>query len=347
MIARVAVHLPESLWLEESSRFDAFTTEYQDERLVIYPPLQCPFEVRPDEAGNFNVNDIYRMLTPVVTERVYQFVQMNGQYVKHANLLQVDFLRSEFNRESGADEDPTRDIVESIVGNIVARLRYTIAAPTFREFRLLDTFWTVIYLNDDGGELLEEKGLVRGRVHAPFKFTFTGIDAHSWAAVRNHSFEFQPFIWERLYLDAQFLLPEVGPALTLAISAIETATDEMIRDQLRHKPGEAEHLISANKLGQRLDRVAKTLTGSSLKDEPTLWNTFHTLRKARNAAAHEGTPIVDGITVNDQVALQMILAARPVLAWIESRMSSGLQSHREPHEPKWSWQSPVQSITHE
>src|SRR4051794_24254515 len=183
MIARIAVHLPESLWLQESADFKPFVTEYKGERLMVYPPLQCPFEVRPDEEGNFDVNDIYRMLTPLRPERVYPFVRMNGEIVKHANLLQVDFSRAEFNRDSGAEHDPSRDVVETIVMNIVARLRYTIGAPTFREFKLSQTFWTVRYLDDEGGELLEEKGRVRGRVNAPFKFRFTGLDSYAWDAV--------------------------------------------------------------------------------------------------------------------------------------------------------------------
>jgi hypothetical protein len=97
-------------------------------------------------------------------------------------------------------------------------------------------FWTVRYLADDGTDLAEVKGVVRGRVHAPFRFQFTGLDASSWSAVGKLPVDFQPHIWERLYLDALFLLPEVGPALTLAIAAIETATDQMIHDRLLGKP---------------------------------------------------------------------------------------------------------------
>lgn len=343
MLARIAVHLPESLWLRQSAALQSFTVHFRGEQILVHPPRQSLFEVRPDDHGNFNVNEIYQMLTPVSEERVYPFVRMDGEFVKHANLLLLDFVRSEFNRAAGHAPDPASEVIEAAVGNIVARLRYTIGAPPFREFRLMETFWTVRYFDDTGDELPEVKGLVRGRVNAPFRFRFTGLDASSWSAVQNLSFDFQPHIWERLYLDAQFLLPEVGPALTLAISAIETAANQMIHDLLPGKAEEAERLISAKKLGQRLDSVAKKLVGISLKEDGVLWEAFHRLRRARNAAAHEGTPLVDGTVVTDQVAQTMILAIRPVLDWLEARMLPAHRNHRDPHEPKWEWRPPLQS----
>ncbi len=342
MLARIAVHLPQSLWLQENAQFNSFTTILDGETLVVYP-LQCSFEVRPDSQGNFNVNDIYLMLTPVQQERIYPFVRMDGQFVKHANLLQIDLVGRNFRRDAGAVPDPSDTVVEQVVMNVIARLRYTIGAPPVREFRLVDTFWTIRYLADDGSELVEEEGLVRGRVHAPFRFQFTGLNEASWEHVTSLTFDFQPQIWERLYLDALFLLPEVGPALTLAISAIETATDQMIEHRLQGQPTEAERLIAANRLGQRLDRVAKQVAGISLKSDPPVWEAFDRLRRARNMAAHEGRPVLDGVVVTDIVAQEMILAIRPVLDWVEHLIGPDFRSHRDTHEPRWEWRSPIHS----
>lgn len=341
MIARIAVHLPQSLWVQQSAKFEAFSAEVDGERIVVHPPLQCSFEVRPDLEGNFNVNDIYRMLTPVEAERIYPFVRMDGELVKHANLLQVDVVGRDFRRAAGTPLDPRQDFVEGVVANIVARLRYTIGAPTFREFRLGETFWTVRYLCDDGSDLPEERGLVRGRLQAPFRFQFTGLDSSSWTAVKNLSFGFRPHIWERLYLDALFLLPEVGPALTLAISAIETAADLMIQHRLASRPSEAEKLIASNRLPNRLDKVVRQIAGVSLKEDRALWSAFDRLRRARNMVAHEGKPILDGVLITDDLAQEMIFAIRPVLEWIERLMAPAFQSHREPHEPRWEWRAPV------
>jgi hypothetical protein len=341
MLARIAVHLPHPLWFQEHAQLDSFNEVFDGEAVVVHPPLQSAFEVRPDSEGKFNVNDIYRLLTPVAKPRVYPFVRMDSQLVRHADLLQIDVVGREFRRQADNHSDPGREFIERVVGNVVARLRYTIGAPTVREFRLLDTFWTVRYLADDGSELREEKGLVRGRVHAPFKFQFTGLDEHSWAAVKRLSSTFQPHIWERLYLDALFLLPEVGPALTLAISAIETATDQMIEHRWKGSTEELDKLFATNRLPQRLDDVAKRLTGRSLKAEPVLWTAFDRLRRARNMAAHEGTPVLDGVLLTDTVAQEMILAIRPVLDWVEGLMAPAFRNHRDLHEPKWEWRSPI------
>lgn len=283
------------------------------------------------------------MLRPVQDERVFPFVGMDGQLVRHANLLQVDFVRADFDRQVGSPADPSREAIEAVVSNVVVRLRYTIGAPTFREFRLLETFWTVRYLADDGADVAEVKGLVRGRVHAPFRFRFTGLDPSSWNAVEKLPLGFQPHIWERLYLGALFLLPEVGPALTLGIAAIETATDQMIRDRMPGREAEAKNLISSNRLGQRLDTVTKRLAGVSLKTVPALWQAFQRLRRARNAAAHEGKSIFDGVMLDDRLAQDLILGIRPIPDWLEALMPSAHRNHRDLHEPKWEWRSPVQS----
>lgn len=341
MIARVAVHLPVSLWLEQDALLDAFESEHKGTRLRIHAPAQSAFGIRPDEKGEFNVNELIQQLQPVPKPRVYEYVRMNGSLVKHADLLEVDFLRNTFDRAAGSPQDPSPIDVQAVFQNIVARLRYTTGAPTFREFALIQTFWITRYLDDDGNELPEEQGLVRARVHAPFEFTFSGLDTHSWSAIKPLDFHFQPHPWERLYLDAHFLLPEVGPALTLALSAIETAADQMIRDRLTAKPEKAESLIRGRRLGQRLDDVARQLTGKSLKEDPALWNAFNRLRLARNASSHTGLPLLDGKVIDRQAAFEIIAASEPILRWLEALMSSGLQTHRDPHMPQWQYRSPV------
>jgi hypothetical protein len=85
------------------------------------------------------------------------------------------------------------------------------------------------------------------------------------------------------------------------------------------------------------------VAGVSLQDEPALGNAFDRLRRARNLAAHEGTPVLDGVTVDDQLAQAMILGIRPILDWIEALMPPAHRSHRDSHEPTWQWRSPVQS----
>jgi hypothetical protein len=341
MITRVAVHLPVSLWLEQNSALDPFDAHFNGRIVRIYPPSQSAFDIRPDEHGQFNINELLKQLRPVPKPKVYEYVKMNGSFVKHADLLEIDFIQDVFDRRAGGPEEPAPTDVEAVVQNIIARLRYTTGAPKFREFALNQTYWITRYLNNEGNELPEQEGFVRARVHAPFEFTFSGLDAHSWAVSRSLDFTFQPHPWERLYLDAHFLLPEVGPALTLALSAIETAADELIRDRLHTKPEEAESLIRGRRLGQRLDEVARDLTGTSLKDDPGLWNSFNRLRLARNASSHAGRPLLDGKVIDRQVAFEIIVATEPILRWIEQLMSAGHQTRRDPNLPQWQFRSPV------
>jgi hypothetical protein len=340
MIARVGVHLPVSLWIAEGTHLDPLQVEHAGTKLTIHAPMQSSFDIRPDEDGSFNVNALIDQLQPVAKPRRYEYVKMNGQFVWHADLLQIDFHRDEFERRKGTAEDPSPAVVEDVVQNIISRVRYTTGSPEFREFGLHETYWITRYLADDGMGLPEDVALIRARVHAPFKFVFSGIDTHSWQASRSLTFAFQPHPWERLYLDAHFLLPEVGPALTLALSAVETAADQLIRD--RHPDGnEAESLIRSRRLGQRLDEVARELTGKSLKDETALWSGFNRLRLARNAASHAGKPVLDGREIDPRYAFEIIAASEAILRWVEQRMIPGHQTHRDPHRIEWQFRSPV------
>jgi len=205
MIARVGIHLPVSLWLAEDTTLEPLHVEYAGTKLTIHAPMQSSFDIRPDEQGSFNVNALIGQLQPVAKPRRYEYVKMNGRFVWHADLLQIDFHRDEFDSRKGASEDPPPVVVQQVVQNIVSRLRYTTGAPEFREFGLHETYWITRYLNDDGTELAEAAEFIRARVHAPFKFVFSGVDTHSWQASRLLTFGFQPHPWERLYLDAHFL----------------------------------------------------------------------------------------------------------------------------------------------
>jgi hypothetical protein len=90
--------------------------------------------------------------------------------------------------------------------------------------------------------------------------------------------EFEVTPWDTLFLDALDLLPEVGPALVLTYTALETRVESAldvlapesdiseefwrwIRDRQsdwRAEPSVADHL----------DQVLRELGGRSLKDEP-------------------------------------------------------------------------------
>jgi len=341
MIARVAIHLPVSLWLEQDSSLTPFECNFRHRRLRVHAPSQSGFDIRADEHGHFNVNELLMQLRPVAHPKVYDRVKMNGQFVKHADLLEIDFVADSFFRNAGGPEDPAPSEIEPVVRNIVARLRYTTGSPTFREFELAQTFWITRYMDDNGNELTEQPGLVRAHVHAPFEFTFSGLDDHSWEASRILDFSFEPQAWERLYLDAHFLLPEVGPALTLALAAVETAADQLIRDNLAGKQDEAESLIKRRRLAQRLDEVARQLIGQSLKDDAELWNWFNRLRLARNASSHAGSPMLDGEVINRLAAFDIIAASERILQWIQQFLLPEHRTHRDSALPQWQFRSPV------
>jgi hypothetical protein len=302
--------------------------------------MQSAFVFKTDDAGNFNLQSVAEHLKPVSPERSYQFVRMDGEYVKHVDLLQIDFAASSFERKSGTPDDPPADEVEHVVGDTVRRLRYTIGAPWFREFRLRDVFWITRYLQDDESELSEQPGFMRARGHAPFRFIFTGLDDHSWKLVRGLSFGFSPHLWEVLHLDARFLLPEVGPAVVLAFSAIEAASEAFVR-HFATSPAHVENLLRKHRVGDRLDTLAMQFVGKSLKSSTSEWDAFDRLRRTRNAFAHTGRPALDGAVVDEPLAFTLVDKSEAVLRWIENELPPNFQTHKDPYIPRWEYKEPL------
>ena len=83
------------------------------------------------------------------------------------------------------------------------------------------TLWVLDFLNDDGSKVEEDPALARGIFSIPAAWRFVFVHEPFWQefGVRPN---YVPSNWETLLLDAKNLLPQVGPAIVLAASALET-----------------------------------------------------------------------------------------------------------------------------
>ena len=99
---------------------------------------------------------------------------------------------------------------------------------------------------------------------------------------------------DELLLDAYALPPQVGPAVVLAHTAVETRVAQTTDRNaiLTGLNAELWSWLTVRSTAEQLDRLAKALTGKSLKDDRRLWEGFQHLREALekqgNKFVHEG-----------------------------------------------------------
>jgi len=153
-----------------------------------------------------------------------------------------------------------------------------------------------------------------------------------WSVLRDLPDDYVAPPWETLLLDARVLLeserlPEVGPALVLAASAIETRIDDALRVLAERHGGTVVALWSwlskrdpwwqEPSIVEKLSVVLGALTGRSLKDDNDLWEAFQNLREARNRYVHEGVAQIGGQPVTSDQASNLVAKTRLILDWLE------------------------------
>jgi hypothetical protein len=145
-----------------------------------------------------------------------------------------------------------------------------------------------------------------------------------WDAAR---LDDEPPPWDTVFLDANALWSEPGPALVLAVTALEMRIESalailaassgtanlwtwiMDRDDYRKQPS----------LQEKFDSLLDAVCGNSLKlHDSRLWEGFQNLRKARNSYVHDGQLVIGATNVSQQQAAQLLGAAGEILEWIDT-----------------------------
>ncbi len=147
-----------------------------------------------------------------------------------------------------------------------------------------------------------------------------------WSEVNALPINYEPGRWDILLLDARALLPDIGPALVLAMSALETRIDDA-QHQLAVSTGLNSDLWQwVNDRGdyrkepsnrERYTKLMQALCGHSLSEDATLWRAFRSLQAARNAFVHEGKPRLDGKDVSIGQAYKLIDSAQSIVDWVQ------------------------------
>jgi hypothetical protein len=139
---------------------------------------------------------------------------------------------------------------------------------------------------------------------------------------------YEPLPSSQLMLDAWNLLPEIGPAIVLAFSAIEMRIDSALDIMARRAEFDQAFwvwLIERDRqydrepsMNEKLDGLLRGVAGVSLKDEPNLWQAFLALREARSSFAHAGRADFRGQSVTLMQARHLLRHCDSIIDWIEA-----------------------------
>lgn len=344
MIARFRVLLPFAFSVRQGDDLKPCEFVLGDYRVRIHPPSQATIDPADTEAVSpVPLCNALEGLRPLDPQNTTDSILMDGVPTIQANLLQIDFLKAEFDRRQlGAPPpeglealgDPPVRLVFSIANNFLASIRTLTRGSQVKILSPYSTFWRLDYLTDNEEELPPQPGLFQRRFAASVSWRVTGLDSTIWAKVRALPLDFTPPIWDTLLLDAEALLPDVGASIVLAYAGLETfiawCLDQLA--PLAHVPPDIWRWINVRErhekepsVTEQYDQLLRIFTNKSLKDENQLWEAYKNLRDARHSFVHEGKPVVGGEVVTAELAAKIVGQAKAIVDWVELLLPDALR----------------------
>jgi hypothetical protein len=246
-------------------------------------------------------------------------VKVDGAATIQADLIQIDFLKQEFDRSVASVCDPSYEIIKRVLDWYILRLRHITRAACIRPIDFPMAKWRLVYLNDDESELKQEEGFVRARWGTLTAVNCIALTDTIWNSLHSLPPDYAPLPWESLLLDAAIPGTPHGNAIVLAATALEVFISNVL-DRLaetRAKPDKLWECInnrpnyqSEPSVEEQYDKLLSILTGHSLKEDKKLWEAFTHLERARNSFVHQGViRIGDVPTVVDSPAVATLISA--------------------------------------
>jgi len=313
VIARLFVGTPFLMVLPDNTTFTVFTYEDDGYEVTVYPPARSDRPLRVDVPDKIEIDDKPRFI---------------------ADSLRIDFKKNTFARETNSKIDPPEEVIRRAIASFLARFRYVARGFQISPIEFPQTDWRLQYLDDDGKELQETKGLIRARAALGRSFSLVALTPEIWGHVHDLPPDWVAPRWHDLLLDATGALPRVGTAIVLAATALEVFIADVLDSLAKHAQVSQSLWDWLNHRGnwlkdpsteEQFDFLLSHFTAHSLKENQALWMAFKNLRTARNTFVHEGAPIVGGTQVTLAEAGQLIARAREIVDWVRQWLPADLQ----------------------
>ncbi len=325
MIARLYIVLPFRFLVPTGNIFAAYHYEEDGYLVMHYPPMRS--------------QELAKAPSPEIL--------VDGREAIVADVLQIDFKKTELDRTSGNQCDPPFSLLERSVNSFLTVLRFVTRAGQIRPVNFIQEHWRVHYLNDDGSELEEEEGLVRSRGTLTFSISYAVVDEYIWDQLHRLPSDYQPPPWDGILLDAFDALPDIGPAIVLAATSLEVFISSIL-DLLAEKnkiPIELWTWLNGRdplkqpSTEEQFDQLLRLIGGASLKTDARLWERFKNLKGARNSFVHDGVARIgktsDALTLNQ--ARDLVMAAPDIVRFVRNLVPEELRWPEFDHKIELSW----------
>jgi hypothetical protein len=353
VIARLRILLPFNMSIRDGDALPPLDVVRTDYKIRIFPPVLAAGEASALDVRTTPLRDVMALLRPADIQPAKSEIRIDDRDTKPGNLLQVDFMKNDFNRrrpsEMGltmealwAGGDPSLLEQFRVANGFLAAVRTVVRGPYIRDVSQNSCFWRLDYLADDGTELPRQEGLYRYTWGGPIPATANPLYAEAWTEVSKVAPEYIPPTWDTLLLDAyaalppaDALMPQVGASVVLAFTALEgfitAAVSELAREAnvsnefwewITQRNGDIDR---QPKPDEKFTDLLKHLTGHSLKEDPRLWKGFTDLRNARNKFAHEGIARIGDIHVSADLAKTLVIQAEEIIDWVERLLPEGMR----------------------
>lgn len=366
MIARFRIPIRPYLFLQPGLDYPVKEIAEDGYRIKIYPPQQTSTDIsKVFVTPSASREELAQSLIPDDPQTPSSTVAINNIPAVHVHLLTIDFIKDQFDRRRVLEvqADPPLKLVFAIANRIIVGLRTLSRSHQLEPLTEASTSWRVDYLDDTGQELPDTDGLYRYCVMRSYgRQQITALTPLLWERVCSLPSGFAQYTWDALLLDAEALLPAIGPAIAVANAALETfipwaleqlqrelvaGTDAAVADGTLDALGDAAKQITDayNSLWQyvftrpdsrqepsitdQLDHFIIMLTRRSLKkEEPALWEAFQHLRSARNNFIHEGKLFIgknQNVKLTSEKATDLIAKASVIVNWVETLLPEAVR----------------------
>jgi len=283
-------------------------------------------------------------------------ILMDGAPTIQADMLQIDFLKADFDRRRSSitkttpedflnTGDPPVSLAFRALNSFLATIRTVTQGFVIKLLMPGDAFWLLEYLADDETPLKSDDEVIHLRCGTRVKWRPVGVNTAVWKSVGSLNENFAPSTWETLLLDAEGALPQIGASIVLAFAALETLIESSL-DHLAARssvPALLWKWINERQKDDRLtpsvseqfDVLLQCLTGRSLKEEEKLWEAFQNLKSARNSFVHGGRAVIGKQEVTAERAGSLVVEAKNIANWIESLLPAEFQRKQLKGEFKW------------
>lgn len=334
MIAKFSILLPFEFLRSYDVDLPAWTLERDGCHVQVLAPVQSAARSANVAHGDITPENIRELVKPSTRAKPSNDIFMNNATTVVVDLLQVLFRKNgDFKREpvpfiDTGDDTPTFPLAIEIANEFLSRFRMLTGDFRTRDLIPERTLAVLEYLGDDERPVAEDPTKLRGAANHYANTRLNPLPPHVWEAVRTTTVATNGRAWDGLLLDAVGLLPDVGPALVLAATSLETLIADAL-DKLSAKASAVPQPLWTwiNDRGDyrkepsvldQYDALLKVFTGRSLRDEADLWEALRNIKDARNSFVHEGKALIGKRGASLADARSLLAKAERIVQWVEA-----------------------------